>query len=237
VCKVATASTAGLAVVALIFGPRFESDSREPLRFCTIWLLIPLVAFGAASIIVRPVFSPRYAAPALPALALLLGRAPASFGPRIRNLSAPGIALVFVVLCSSYSAARYEPWRDVAGKVEAAGIAEPIFFESGLVVSDGSAAETVTGFASGFPKGYFRVPFDYYFNGPNARKVIDPLKPASAREQIADAASHSGGAWLVSGKIGVIARAEMPNSDDFRIEQLLHHDYATLYHIVPLNRR
>jgi 4-amino-4-deoxy-L-arabinose transferase-like glycosyltransferase len=233
--KIVTACAAGLAVVALIFGPRFESDGREPLRFCVIWLMIPLIAFAAASIIVRPVFSPRYAAPALPALALLLGRALASFSPRIRNLSAAGVAVVFAVLCSFYSAARYEPWRDVARQVKAAGIAEPVFFETGLVVSDGTAAETVSGFASGFPEGYFRVPFDYYFNGPNVRKVINPLSPASAREQIADAALHNGGAWLISGKISVIARAEMPNSDQFRIDQLLHHDYATLYHIVPLN--
>jgi len=229
---------AGLMILGLVFGPRFESDDREPVRFCVLWLLLPVVALGAVSMMVRPVFSPRYIAPAAPALALLIAQAGAIVGTKVRNLSAGSFATAFAVLFLFYRFQRYEPWPDVAQRVLAAGPAQPVFFESGLVVnSTGNAQEVSAGFIAGFPRGYFRVPFDYYFKGPNPREAIDPSNPVRAGEQIAEAAVRAGGAWLVSGKTDATARSEMPSSDRFRIDRVLRHDYGTLYHIVPLAQR
>jgi len=236
--KIVAAVTAALLYLMLVFGPSFEKDALEPLRFCLLWLTIPVITFAAVSIVVRPVLAPRYLAPAAPALALLIAKGLETLGVRGRNLSTAGMATAFVLLFFSYRVSRYEPWRDIAQQVGAAGAAQPVFFESGLVVRSAStAAETTAGFDSGFPEGYFRVPFDYYFKGPNPRAAIDPSNPARAREQIAQAAVQSGGAWLVSGKVELTARSEMPNPGQFRILKVLHYDYATLYHIVPMAQR
>jgi uncharacterized membrane protein len=235
--RAAAVVVAALLVLGLVFGRQFESDDREPLRFCALWLLIPVITLGAASIVVRPVFSPRYVAPAAPALALLIANGLGLFGARIQNLAATSIATAFVVLFFFYRARQYEPWHDIAQAVTATGTAQPVFFESGLVVSDSSGTvQASQSFNSGFPEGYFRVPFDYYFKGPNPRETIDPSNPVRAREQIAEAAARAGGAWLISGKTDVTARSEMPNSGRFRIDRILHHDYATLYQIVPLTQ-
>jgi mannosyltransferase len=235
--QAAIALAAAAMVLGLIFGPRFETDDREPVRFCAMWLLIPLVGLSAVSVIVRPVFSPRYIAPAAPALALLIASGAALFGAKVRNLTAVGFATAFAVLFVFYRAHHYEPWPEVAQQVLSAGRTQPVFFESGLVVrSDNNARETTPGFISGFPLGYFRVPFDHYFNGPNPRGALDPSNPRGAREMIAEAALGAGGAWLISGKIDVIAQSEMPNSGRFRIHKVLQHDYTSLYHIVPLTQ-
>jgi hypothetical protein len=202
-----------------------------------MWLLIPVVGLSAVSIIVRPVFSPRYIAPVSPALALLIARSAEIFGAKVRNLTAIGFATAFAVLFVFYRAHRYEPWPEVARQVLSAGRTQPVFFESGLVVrSDNNAQEATPGFISGFPLGYSRVPFDHYFNGPNPRGALDPRNPSGAREMIAEAALRAGGAWLISGKSDVIAQSEMPSSGRFRIHKVLHYDYTSLYHIVPLTQ-
>jgi 4-amino-4-deoxy-L-arabinose transferase-like glycosyltransferase len=233
--KTLMALVAVAVILALAFGPQFETDEREPVRFCALWLIMPIVALSAISIIVRPVFAPRYVAPAAPGLALLVARGLKVFGARVRNLSTTAIATAFAVLFFFCQAGRYEPWLDIARQVAAAGPAQPVFFESPLYARGIRARVKIDeGFDTDFPEGYFRVPFDYYFKGPNPRCVIDPFDPARARHEISDAAVKAGGAWLISGSSDLIARSEMPEPARFRISRVLHTAITTLYHLVAL---
>jgi uncharacterized membrane protein len=230
--KSMTALAAALVMLTLIFAPQFERDDREPVWFCMLWLIIPIAGLGAISIIARPVFALRYIAPAVPGLALLVARALGVFGARVRNLSTAGIAMAFAVLFFFCKAVRYEPWRDIARQIAAAGPAQPVFFESPLVKGFRGRAEVDAGFDPDFPAGYFKVPFDYYFKGPNPRCVIDPFELTRARQEIGGAALRAGGAWLISGNSDAIARLEMPESTAFRISRLLHTADTSVYHLV-----
>jgi uncharacterized membrane protein len=227
------AAVACVVFALLLFRPRLQSDEREPLWFCVMWLVIPPVALAAVSIIVRPAFSLRYVAPVLPVLAILVACALARFGSRFRNLAISSIAVAFAIFGIFCQRVRYEPWADIASSVSTGGAGQEVFFESGLIVSQVMASDRDNDNTRIFPDGYLRIPFDYYYKGSNSRGVIDASRPASTRSLIAAAARGSGGAWLVSGKPETIAHAEMPNSDYFRVVTVLHHEYVTLYHIVP----
>jgi hypothetical protein len=222
-------------MLVLVFGSQLESDNREPVRFCVLWLTIPILALGGVSITLRPVFSPRYIAPAAPALALLTARALEIFGGRVRNLSTAGIVTAFTVLFFFCRAGRYEPWRDIARQVAAGGSAQPVFFESPLEAQGiRNRAEGDEEFDTDFPTGYFKVPFDYYFKGPNSRRVINPFDAARARQEIGDAVVEVGGAWLVSGSNELNTRKEIPESAHFRTRRVLQARDVSLYHLVIL---
>jgi uncharacterized membrane protein len=231
--KIVVALVAGVALLALVFGPQLETDDFEPLWFCATWLLIPLVAVTTISLIARPVFAPRYIAPAIPVLALLVARGLELFGRRVRNLSAAAIAMAFAMLFFLCKAQRYEPWRDIAQEIEASGAVQPVFFESSLAAKWlRGRAEVDPGPDTDFPAGYFRVPFDYYFKGPNPRLAINPFRPAAARREIGDAALKAGGAWLISSGGDAIARSEMPHSPHLQVSSLIQTKDASLYHLV-----
>jgi uncharacterized membrane protein len=233
--KTITTLVAGVVMLALVFGPQFESNDLEPIRFCASWLIIPILAVSAMSIIARPVFALRYVAPAIPALALIIARGVEVFGARVRNLSTAGITMAFAVLFFFCKAARYEPWGDIARQVASAGAAQAVFFESPLELKTPQGrAEADEQPDTDFPQGYFKVPFDYYFKGANPRRVINPFDPAYARRQIGSAALEAGGAWLVSGSGDLIASAEMPQSVQFRITRVLRADSTSLYHVIVL---
>jgi hypothetical protein len=232
--KTATTVAAGVVMLGLAFCPQFETDDREPIWFCAWWMMIPIGALSAVSVIVRPVFAPRYVAPAAPALALLIARGLEVFGAKVQNLSTVGIATAFAVLFFFCHAARHEPWRDIAREVAAGGPAQPIFFESAVAIEYPTASAAAGSSGSlDFPQGYFRVPFDYYFRGPNPRELIDPFRPDIAREQIAEAAERAGGAWLISGNSEALANSEMPNSGQFHNYRILHSGYTSLYYVIP----
>ncbi len=218
---------AGAIAAALSFGPRLEADEHEPIRWCATLAILPIVALIAGSLAVRPMFSARYVAPSLSVLALLLARLLAFLRGRAFGLSAFGVACFLFFLLPSYP--RSDTWRDFARQVSKGSPREPVFFESGYV--DSTASETNP--EMGFPQGFFRVPFDRYFSGPNPRLVIDPSAPQADGRVIANAAIANGGAWLVSGLKDAKARAEMPTGC-FKIEKKTHSDYADLYHIAPI---
>ena len=220
----------GAAIIAagLIFGPRVEADEREPLRWCAGIGLIPIAALIAGSIVLRPMFAVRYVAPSVAMLVLLLTAVLASLGIKWFQLTTFGIAAFLVFLFPRYRWC--DPWRDMARIVAGGSPVEPVFFESGYVAS--TAAETNP--EKGFPQGFFRVPFERYFSGPNPRLVIDPSAPAAARQAIGGAAAANRGAWLVTGFGDEKARAELP-ADCFRVEKEVACDYAALYHVAPIS--
>jgi uncharacterized membrane protein len=231
--KTITTLVAGVVMLALVFGPQFESNDLEPIRFCASWLIIPILAVSAISIIARPVFALRYVAPAIPAFALITARGLEVFGARVRNLSAAGITMAFAVLFFFYKAARYEPWADIARQVGSAGRSQAVFFEAPLELKTPQGrAEAAERSNMDFPQGYFKVPFDYYFKGTNPQRVINPLDPAYTRREIGYAALEAGGAWLISGSGDLVASTEMPQSIQFRITRVLHAGSTSLYHVI-----
>jgi 4-amino-4-deoxy-L-arabinose transferase-like glycosyltransferase len=223
------AVTVGVAAALwLCFGGALESDPTEPLRWCATWSLLPLVAFGAGSIAIRPIFSLRYAAPSVAVLALVAMHLLGLVDRRMRNLFAAAVAGALVIL-SPFSRPIPQPWRTIAAMVAARGPAEPVFFESGFVTS-GAALKLPN---RGFPFGYYSVPFDYYCRRPNPRITVPAYDAESARETIAIEVARAGGGWLVSWKLDHDARAELPDPARFRATVTLRRDRITVYRIVP----
>jgi hypothetical protein len=230
--KIAMAGAAAVILLGLVFGPAFKADALEPIRWCAGWLAIPILVLAAGSVLIRPMFEARYVAAAAPALALLIARGLEAFGPRVRNLAAAGFVTALLVMVPFYRGAQTENWREMARRIPAGGgPAEPIFFESGFFLSESSAAHDPQ---NGFPDGFFRVPFDYYFSGLNPRRAIDPFAPETSRDTIARAAFLTGGAWLISGRSDALARSEMPATQGLRIDLALKAGNTQLYHIVAL---
>jgi hypothetical protein len=226
--KAVVTLSAGAVVALLTFAPQMETDEREPIRWCAMIGILPVLALAAGSLAVRPMFSIRYVAPSLALLILLAARLLAFLGDRALGLSTFGIACFLFFVLPYYPGP--DAWREIAGLVATSGSsAEPVFFESGYVGS--TAAETNP--QTGFPQGFFRVPFDHYFKGRNPRLMIDPSSPPMARRAIAAAAIANQGAWLISGLKNAQARAEMPTGC-FKIEKKVHSGFADLYQIKPI---
>jgi 4-amino-4-deoxy-L-arabinose transferase-like glycosyltransferase len=229
----------------LVFGPpaisasqrRASSDSgrsgiKEPIRSCSIWLFFPLAALVAASLLLHPLIEVRYLAVIIPAAAMLIGCVLAGLDQRARNLTCAAIGVAFVALFLIYRNGSQQPWRNFARKITATNSPrEPVFFESGFFLSSAADGSDLTG---GFPQGFFRVPFDYYFAGSNPQRAINPFSLKEARTEISRDATAAGGAWLISGRPADAARAEMPEDNSFRVDLELDGGSARLYHIVKV---
>ncbi len=225
--KALAAILAAAIAAGVVFGRGSDDDPDEPLRWCFAWGLLPPVALLAGSIIVRPMFQVRYLIPCVAMIALMIARGLDFFGGRTRNLAVAGITLVFVALVPVNEIA-YEPWRDIAAKITAQSSPDqPVFLESGFLFF-GKAASTAN---SGFPEGYYRRPFDYYFHAANPRIAVPGWDPSAVQRLIADRATSTGGGWLVSWKSSSDVRAEFPGT--FGVHQLIHDKLVTLYRIEP----
>lgn len=226
--KVMVAALASAAGLWLIGGRSMEAGSDEPMRWLFTWIALPLIAFEAGSIVFRPLFSLRYAAPAMAAIVLLLAQALTLVSDRARNLTAAGIATLFLILLP-FSMLPDEPWRQIAGMVAASGSRTPVFIEAGFV----SPAQIPN---DGFPFGYYSVPFDFYFKGPNPRVVVPGYDAAAARATIQSRVAEAGGGWLISWKTGDAATPELPDPSAFKSTRELTRDHLSVYRIVPLAR-
>lgn len=223
---VALAAALGLAFV---FGPALEAGAGEPLRWCVAWSVLPLVAFVAGSIAIRPMLHIRYLVPCLATGVLAAARLLESLGSRIRNLTAAGFT-VAMLMGMPYFLPGDELWPRIAAEIAAGGApGEPVFFESGFL-SPGVAARSSNG---GFPDGYYRIPFDYYFHGPNPRVVVPGLDPGAARKTITKLVAEARGGWLVTWKEEPAARAELPDSSTFTTVERLRAPVLALYRIGP----
>jgi hypothetical protein len=106
--------------------------------------------------------------------------------------------------------------------------AQPIFFESGFTAH--GAAEGIAN--GGFPFGYYAVPFDYYFHGPNPRLTIPGYDPLTARATVETEVRARGGGWLVSWKDEVAP--ELPDARHFRVTRIANQPPLAVYRIVPM---
>jgi hypothetical protein len=71
---------------------------------------------------------------------------------------------------------------------------------------------------SGFPSGFFLVPFKYYFQQRNPNGAVPGEDPVRARQLIENAVRRAGGAWLISGKTSANALAELPSGASFQMD-------------------
>jgi 4-amino-4-deoxy-L-arabinose transferase-like glycosyltransferase len=228
--KVLIALGASAISIAIVFGPRTEDDPDEPLRWCLAWGLLPVIAFLSGTAIIRPMFHIRYLIPCVAMVALIVARVLEGFGSKVRNLSVVGITVVLLVLVPVKEITN-EPWRDIAALISARSPQDqPIFFESGFLFFDGPNGEP----NNGFPNGYYRNAFDFYFRGNNPRVAIPGWDSAAAKRIMTERIAQSGGGWLVSWKSANDARLEFP--DGTRTTQLVDHHLVALYHIEPASR-
>lgn len=212
----------------MVFGGAFEAGD-EPLRFCLLWIALPILAFSAGSITVRPMFQLRYVSPALAMLPVLAAALLAMAGSRVRN--AVVVAVTALMLTAALAVRpKIQPWGAAARMVADTGRPDqPIFFESGFV-SSGAALKAPN---LGFPHGYYSLPFDYYFKDANPRLTIPPYDSAAARAEIESAAARTGGAWLVTWMDDAGARAELPDPAQFTSTIRLRGVRMMMFRIVP----
>ncbi|HKD66748.1 MAG TPA: glycosyltransferase family 39 protein [Candidatus Binataceae bacterium] len=207
---------------------------REGLQQCLLYALVPMLALAAGSALVRPMFEVRYVSPSFAMLAVVAAYWLDCGGAWLRNLGTVAIgALSLMLLPLCYGAPR-DPWPAIAAKIGAvANPSEPIFFEAGFFSPDGQ----VNPFPDqGFPQGFFRVPFDYYFHGANPRAVLPAAQPAAARKVIAAQLGH-GGAWLVSARKWPDALAELPRGPDCRLDYSSRFSRISVFHVKPVPDR
>lgn len=226
--RIAAGCAASAVGIIMVFAPPFESRREEPLRWLAAWSLLPILALLAGSIVMRPMFNLRYVAPSFAALAILATGGLARWSIKIRNLTAGGLAIAFLLMIP-YDHPGDEPWPQLVRTIVAArDPAQPIFFESGFI-AHGAAGKIAN---DGFPFGYYSVPFDYYFHGPNPRVTIPGHDPDAARAQIEAAVRASGGVWLISWKDREVA-AELPDAQHFRVITIAKQPQLAIYRIVP----
>jgi uncharacterized membrane protein len=218
------------AVIAgwFVLSENFETALDEPLRWLCGWAILPTLALAVGSIVLRPMYNMRYTAPALAAVALIGARAIALTSVKWRNLAAAGIAVASLMVLPFDQPDR-QPWRDFARQVTASGSAEPIIFESGFFTR-GPGANQPNG---GFPFGYYSVPFNYYFSGPNPRVTVPGYDPESARTTIESRVSAAGGGWLVSWKDADASKFELPDPDHFKLVEKYRQPDLVIYRIIP----
>ena len=212
----------------LVFGRAVERDGNEPLRVLVTWIGLPALAFAVGSVILRPMFNPRYLSPGIAAAALLIAGLIGAWSIKWRNLLAAGFALACLIMLP-FARTEPPPWRDLAGQVTAGGASEPVFFESGYV-SNGNTADVPNG---GFPFGYYSVPFNYYFKGANSRIAIPGFDASAARMSIEERVSEAGGGWLVSWKDRDEVKPELPDANRFRVVETYRQPHLAIYRITP----
>ena len=226
----------------LVFGPRLriDRDDSEPLRWCAIWSILPLLTLLSGSLLFHPMFEIRYIAPVVAGLTMLAAAALSLLGRRITNLATAAIASAFLLVAILFQMfhARFDLWPRIARAIEARGSpAQQVFFEAGYVMGIRQAAgldpDSLT---EVLPNGYLRIPVDYYLRAANPRRAINPFRTAAARAAIAQAARRDGGAWLVSHLNDADLAAELPPREAFDCARFIYDPSVSvsLYHIMPL---
>ena len=227
--KLAAGLVAAGATSWLVFGHTVERDGDEPIRVLVAWIGLPALAFIVGSVILHPMFNPRYLSPGIAASSLLIAAAIGAWSAKWRNLLAAGFVVACLIMLP-FARSKPQPWRDLAGQVAGGGASEPVFFESGFI-SNANTANVPNG---GFPFGYYSVPFDYYFSGANPRIVIPGFDAAAARMTIGERVSAASGGWLVSWKDRDDAKSELPDANRFRIVETYRQPHLAIYRITAI---
>jgi 4-amino-4-deoxy-L-arabinose transferase-like glycosyltransferase len=230
--------TAGFAVGFLSWltlGARLAYERSESVMRCTLYAVVPLLALAAGSVVIRPMFAVRYAAPSFAIGAVLLAWLLEERGARVRNDIAFAVTVLFVMLLPLSYRAQDKPWRKIAGQIRAAGnVHETIFFEAGFFSSERMIDEAPN---DGFPNGFFLVPFKYYFKQNNPEGVLPGDDPLRARQLVGIAVRKDGGAWLISGKSRTDANRELPSGAQFQKDFEQDFSRVRVLHVRLLNKQ
>jgi hypothetical protein len=222
----------GIVIAGLwfVFATRSSDERSEALRWCMALALLPIILMVGTSVLVRPMFQIRYLAPCWALAAVALAFILDAMGTRFRRLGVLAIAGLFVAFIPLYQHAENDPWRDIAQQMEtSAAPTEAVVFEAGFFGPD----HTIGGPAGGFPDGYYRIPFDFYFHAANPRTAVPGSDPKEARELISDELDKAGGVWLVSGKKLPEAMNEVPGSSQARLASVSTYGDVLLLHLKP----
>ena len=232
--RILVGSITAALILWLSLGCRGISDASEFLLRCSLIAAIPLLALTAGSVVIRPMFSIRYAAPSFAVAAVIIARLLDHRAPRVRkDITVSIITLLVVLLPLSYMA-QEQPWREIARQIASAGAErETIFFETGFFSPERAIDQQQN---EGFPNGFFQVPFKYYFKQPNPNESVPGDNPARARELIEAAVRKTGGAWLISGKSRANAVAELPSGELFQTDLEQDFSRVLVLHVRMLSR-
>ena len=244
--KLIAALAAAVSTMLIVFGPPMAFDraegtprNSEPFRWCAIWSLLPLMALAAGSLILHPKFEIRYIAPVVAGFAIMMAAVLERAANRIRNLITVAIVAAFLtgaILFNLYHRP-FDLWQRIAHAVAAGGApSEEVFFEAGYVMGLRKAAgANPESLVEVLPRGYLRIPFDYYFTGPNPRRAINPFRDTTARDAVAESARRDGGAWLVSHMSDDDVACELPSRAEFVCDRIIYDESVSvsLYHIIP----
>lgn len=222
---------AGAIAVWFILGTKFEGNVDEPMRWLSAWAILPALALGAGSIAIRPMFNLRYVAPSTAAIALVASAAVAIVSRKWRNLLTAGFALSCLIMLP-FDQPEPQPWRKFARQVADGAASEPVFFEAGFV----SNLQTQNVPNGGFPFGYYSIPFDYYFSGPNPRIAVPGFDPTAARATIEERVSAAGGGWLISWKNAGDVKSELPDPSRFGTVEKFRAEHLAFYRIAPAGK-
>jgi hypothetical protein len=228
--KAALVVLAASLTLWIIYGRDLERDPAEPLRWLVALAALPTLAFAVGTVILHPMFNPRYLSPAIAATSILIAGGLRAWSVKWRNLLAASFALLCLIL-APFAKAKPQPWRELARQVTAeGGASQPVFFESGFV-SNGSTEGLPN---AGFPFGYYSVVFDYYFGRPDRNVVVPGWDPKAARELIESKVSAAGGGWLASWKNEAAVKSELPDSKNFKIATVHREPELGIYRITPI---
>ncbi len=227
--KAAVVAASAALTIWFAFGRRIETDEREPIRWCATLAILPIAAFAAGSIVVRPMFNLRYVAPSLAIVALTAAAMLDLAGSRVRNLGAAAMVGAMLFLAPVMRPVP-QRWRETAAMVSAGNPRWPVFMESGFVSPPG-VQQVPNG---GFPFGYYAIPFGYYFHGANPQVIVAGFDPGAARKTISQRAAQAGGGWLITWKTDAAdARRELPPPAEISATPVLHAQNVVVYRLAP----
>ena len=229
VIRAVTVALAGAIGAWWVFGtPLNSDDGDEPLRWAIAWSALPLVAFIAGSIAIRPILHLRYLTPCLAMVSVVAAATLDRIGGRALRLGSFGWAAMMLAI-AVFVSPKPEPWKEIASIVASQGPqGAPIFFESGFVFEGTPPVAN-----DGFPRGYYRIPFDFYFKGANTRLALPAWDSRAARETIAGAVRGAGGGWLITWKDRDSVHDEIPDVPGFHAVEELRTPDCALYRFEP----
>jgi len=231
----------------LLFGRPMSFDHSknplgdpEPMRWCAIWSMLPLLALMVGSLLLHPMFQIRYVAPVVAGFSILAAVALNLAGARVRNLAGAAIASAFLILATLFHIYHqpFELWRRIARAVAAnKSPSQEVIFEAGYVMGVGQAAGIdPDSLIEVLPDGYLRIPFDYYCSGTNPRRAINPFRPRlRSRDHRAVGAPRRGRMASESSECRGSCR-RTPIAGYLRARYRVIYDESvsvSLYHIIP----
>ena len=169
--------TGGGRVLAAIYGAAsawgvFSAWTRQPrdrfenwsYGFLLTWLFLPVIASFLFSILIKPIFVPRYLIASLPPLVLIAGAG-------LRSLRLVWFKLATLLLLLAFSSRGLTNWYTEAGRYKR----ENWRAATQYVLANSKASDGVI-----FEQGFTRIPFEYYLHELRPQAMVaNPVWPSA----------------------------------------------------------